>query len=285
VLPPATPGDPDRGAALSLSGVVVEGSVRVAGDLGLLRLLHATVVPGRRLTEEGLPETQDPALVVEAFDTGEPVNTQLRVQVAFSILGPVRIPDHSPGLWLLDSIVDGLDGDAFRGLAVGEPGPPVTIERTTLVGDVLAARMDASEAIFIGLVDVVRTQEGCVRFSYVPPGSRTPLRYRCQPDLQVHHEIQEALERDPSLTQAERDGIRAHVEAWLVPSFTSLRYGQPAYAQLRLRCPVQIRTGAEDGSEMGVFCHLKQPQRESNLRIRLDEYLPFGLDAGVIHVT
>ena len=36
---------------------------------------------------------------------------------------------------------------------------------------------------------------------------------------------------------------------------------------------------------MGVYCHLKQPQRESNLRIRLDEYLPFGLDAGVIYVT
>ena len=25
---------------------------------------------------------------------------------------------------------------------------------------------------------------------------------------------------------------------------------------------------------MGVFCLLKQPQREANLRIRLDEYLP-----------
>ena len=40
-----------------------------------------------------------------------------------------------------------------------------------------------------------------------------------------------------------------------------------------------------DGSEMGVYCQLKQPQRESNLRIRLDEYLPFGLDAGLIYVT
>ena len=31
---------------------------------------------------------------------------------------------------------------------------------------------------------------------------------------------------------------------------------------------------------MGAYCHLKQPQRESNLRIRLDEYLPFGLEPG-----
>jgi hypothetical protein len=36
---------------------------------------------------------------------------------------------------------------------------------------------------------------------------------------------------------------------------------------------------------MGVFSDVKQSQRESNLRIRLEEYLPFGLDAGVIHVT
>ena len=62
-------------------------------------------------------------------------------------------------------------------------------------------------------------------------------------------------------------------------------YGRPEYCQLSPSCPLEIRTGAEDGSEMGAYCHLKQPQRESNLRIRLDEYLPFGLDAGLIYVT
>ena len=36
---------------------------------------------------------------------------------------------------------------------------------------------------------------------------------------------------------------------------------------------------------MGAFCHLKQPQRESNLRLRLDEYLPFGLEAGILFAT
>ena len=70
-----------------------------------------------------------------------------------------------------------------------------------------------------------------------------------------------------------------------MPSFTAVHYGLPGYAQLRLGCPLQIQTGAEDGAEMGAFCHLKQPQRETNLRIRLEEYLPFGLDAGFIYVT
>ncbi len=72
---------------------------------------------------------------------------------------------------------------------------------------------------------------------------------------------------------------------WLVPSFTSTQYGDPGYAQLHLGAPRQIARGAEDGSEMGVFCHLKQPQRENNLRTRLGEYLPFGLQPGIIFVT
>ena len=36
---------------------------------------------------------------------------------------------------------------------------------------------------------------------------------------------------------------------------------------------------------MGVFSRLWQPQRETNLKIRLDEYLPFGLVPGLIYVT
>jgi hypothetical protein len=36
---------------------------------------------------------------------------------------------------------------------------------------------------------------------------------------------------------------------------------------------------------MGVYYHLKQPQRSANLRTALDEYLPFGLRAGLIYVT
>jgi hypothetical protein len=69
------------------------------------------------------------------------------------------------------------------------------------------------------------------------------------------------------------------------PRFTSTRYGDAGYAQLNLVCPFEIRTGAEDGSEMGVFNYLKQPQREANLRASLKEYLRFGLTADIIFVT
>ena len=38
-------------------------------------------------------------------------------------------------------------------------------------------------------------------------------------------------------------------------------------------------------AEMGAFHDLGQPQRETNLLVRLDEYLRFGLDAGIFYAS
>ena len=43
--------------------------------------------------------------------------------------------------------------------------------------------------------------------------------------------------------------------------------------------------GADDEAEMGAFHDLFQPQRESNVRTRLREYLRFGLEAGIFYST
>ena len=40
-----------------------------------------------------------------------------------------------------------------------------------------------TEVIFSAPVTVQQRQDGYVRFSYLPPNSLTPQRYRCQPDL------------------------------------------------------------------------------------------------------
>jgi hypothetical protein len=61
-----------------------------------------------------------------------------------------------------------------------------------------------------------------------------------------------------------------------------VRYGTPAYCQLAATCAEEIKRGADDESEMGVFHDLFQPQREANLRTRLDEFTPAGTDAGII---
>jgi hypothetical protein len=284
VLPPVLAGDPDRNGSLTLSGVVVEGFLNIVGDLGQLRLLHATLVPGRQLDENGKPVSSNPSVIVQNLGGIAAINTELKVELAYSISGGLLVPDTVNGIWVLDSIVDGAGADAIGGPA-GVHGAPLTSERSTFFGQVLVKSLHASEVIFDALADVARTQDGCVRFSYVPPGSHVPRRYRCQPDLEIEQEIADATKLNPSITIAEKNEITSSVQGWLVPSFKAISYGSPFYAQLHLGCPVQILTGAEDGSEMGVFSQLKQLQRESNLKIRLQEYLPFGLQAGIIYVT
>jgi hypothetical protein len=163
------------------------------------------------------------------------------------------------------------------------PGPPTTLERTTVFGAVQVRELAlASEVIFTSPVTAARRQAGCVRFSYVPPeGSRTPRRYRCQPDQALELQAPDHQAQQQTLSPAEK----ALIQARLRPSFASTYYGDPSYAQLDLTAAEELRAGAEDGSEMGAFSHLKQPQREANLRHRLEEYLPFGLEAGLIYVT
>lgn len=279
------------GAAVTLSGLLVEGGVEVGGDLKTLRLLHTTLVPGRALDEEGLPATADPSVRVAESSGGQTVNTDFELQAAFSIFGPLRLPAEAARVVVLDSIVDGLGQAAICATGTADkPAPAATLERTTLFGPSYVRSLElASEVIFAAPVEAERRQEGCVRFSYVPPGSRTPRRYRCQPDYAVGTALRAAKDRaretGTTLSPADQDAIRTEIRTRLVPTFTAKNYGRPGYAQLRLTAPLEIRTGAEDGSEMGAFCHLKQPQRETNLRIRLEEYLPFGLVPGLIFVT
>jgi hypothetical protein len=283
------------GARLTLGGLLVEGGLLIDGDLDKLRLLHSTLVPGRSVIQEAAASPNGPSLVVAPGPVAAPINTRLEIQIAFSIVGPLHVPSHVTGLWLLDSIVEGRlvnggpIGSAISDAAVTS-GPPAHIERSTVFGTTHFLKLPfASESIFTDLVTVDQQQAGCVRFSFVPRGSSTPQQYRCQPALET------ALETASEKAAAGKSGILLkagwetvladEVAAWLVPAFETDQYGRPELAQLRGACPMQIRTGAEDGSEMGVFCTLKQPQRQSNLQIRLDEYLPVGLAAGIIYVT
>ncbi|MHA7869882.1 MAG: hypothetical protein ACX93U_20585 [Salipiger thiooxidans] len=278
---------------LTLGGLLIEGAVDIPGSLGRLRLIHTTLVPGGSIAEPDPDAPPAPAGPVipsvraSAVLNGDPANTELRVEMAFSITGQIRVPESAEGIFALDCAIDGQGLQAIRGLgpSAAASGPALHLERCTLRGDVNARQIDlATETIFDGVVTVERRQTGCVRFSYVTPGSETPRRYRCQPGLAERAEIARIGAAGP-LTDAERAAIRARVRARVRPEYTSEDYGDPAYLQLALLGAKEIATGAEDGSEMGVWCHLKQPQRAENLRTRLEEYLPFGLDPGIIYVT
>lgn len=189
---------------------------------------------------------------------------EVQLTIASSIVRSIRITDDAEAE-ISDSIVDAgaQTSAAYEGIVAGDAGAPLTVDDSTIFGTVYTRIMRmASNTIFAATsatrppVHAEQVQKGCVRFSYVPPGSRVPRRYRCQPQ-------------------------RARIR----PVFTSLRHGDAAYAQLARNCPVEIRTGADDQSEMGAFHDLMQPQREANLRARLDEFLRFGLEAGVFYAS
>ncbi len=125
----------------------------------------------------------------------------------------------------------------------------------SLVSDsIVWAALAASDTWASGLV-ADRKQEGCVRFSFLPYGSITPRRFEC---------VEQKL-------------------AGPQPLFISLRYGDPGYLKLLAGTDDVIRRGADDGGEMGAYHFLLAPQRETDLRTRLQEYLPVGLEYGLIY--
>jgi len=248
----------ERGGRLILEGLMIAGRVEVTGDLESLRVRHCTLFPGHH-------------------GAGRPAwgillrNTAARLVVQHSILGPIQIErtqnDEPSAVRVSDSILDA-GGGAHA--AICEPGGEtawavLTVKRSTVLGKILAHAIHlAEDSIFVGRVICSTRQSGCMRFCYVPPRSRTPARHNCQPDLAVAGLAQDAC---------------AAAEAQISPVFESVRYGDATYCQLSDVCPDEIRRGASDESEMGVFHDLFQPQRGDNLAMRLEEYVPAAFKA------
>lgn len=250
-----------QSGVLFLNGLLIEGSVEVLkGRLDLLCVQHCTLVPGRG------------GLRVQADNDG------LIVRIGRSIVGGIGIDVRVRRLEITDSIVTSASGSPELSVIAHET--ECALESCTVESGLDAQTLQASNCLFAGVVEVARRQLGCVRFSYVPPGSHTPRRYQCQPDVAVA-----LATADKKLSDAEASARRAAVNTRVRPLFVSLDYGDPELGQLELRCPEEIRTGAEDGSEMGAYRFLQQPHREANLRTVLQEYLRFGLAAGAIIVT
>ncbi len=232
-------------SALILSGLWANSEFSAEGDLKKLIISHCTIAP----------DAVD--AVVVAHDNGK--NKSTEIEIERSITGPITAPPESI-LSISDSIIRQIKAEGVS-----------SIERATVFGTAEFHEITLiSESIFTGKVDVTRRQSGCVRHSYLPSTSQTPRRYSCQPDLEV--------ENLP-------DSAKPAAEIRVMPIFTSVTYGDAGYAQLHTACPEQISAGAEDGGEMGAFQFLQQNRREANLRMRLDEYLPFGLRAGIIYVS
>jgi len=268
--------------------VVIDGLMLAGGPLVIeqsadteprtLVLRHCTLVPGITRDPDGGPHSLGRASLIVLHPFAQ-------VTLDHCVVGPVVAVDGAE-VKANDSVLDacGRNEVAFCGRSLGgglltvssaadretgdglAAGGHLTLEACSVLGKVHAEQLDVSDSLLMAElaggdawqwpVWAERRQVGCIRFSFVPPGSRTPRRFHC-------------AGADP----AER------------PFHASLRYGDPGYMQLRRSTVDAIRMGASDESEMGVTHELYAPQRESNLRIRLDEYLRFGLEAGFFYAT
>jgi hypothetical protein len=253
------------GGRLTLDGLLIFGrGLTLAGDYACVTIRHCTLVPGWGLESDCTPKLpQKPSIVTRRF--------RGKLRIDHSIVGPIHVFEDEVRedpieVEIRDSIVD---STGPRLPAIGAPPnrwahASLTILRSTVFGTIDTHAMVLGEnSIFLGRIHVARRQTGCIRFSYVAPLSRTPRRFHCQPDL----------------VGPGRPARRVE------PLFLSQRYGTPTYAQLADGCAPEILRGADDESEMGVFHDLFQPQREALLQIRLDEYVPAGTHAGLIHAT
>jgi hypothetical protein len=192
--------------------------------------------------------TQDGKRILYAYDLGR--NDNLEIEIERSVCGAISIPGAR--LSATDSIIDGKDKEAILIRTA-------TLKQSTVFGRTLVEELAlASNSIFTGTVDAKMDQKGCARFSYIPSDSKAPRRHKCQPS-----------ESSPDVE----------------PRFTSEQYGNPGYAQLHRKVDAEIFEGADNGAEMGAFNHLLQAHRISDLKSALDEYLRFGLEAGVFLVT
>jgi hypothetical protein len=274
--------------------LVLSGDMHVAGDQNSVFQLNGFLIAGGSLVVHHASPSELPNLLsglqisdctLAPCDTpqiltapAQPAVPRLRIEtpdVAVSIdkciLGSIRSASEG-GCTITNSIVDALHADeiAFAALDAAGPGGPLTVQSSTMIGKVHATEIAlASNTLFVAKLATIdswtaplvadQLQQGCVRFCYVPAGSRVPRPYRCHPS-----------DNDP---------------APVFPAFTSLRFGEAGYCQLAQQSGPEILEGADDRSEMGVFHNLHQPQRISNLQISLNDYLRFGLEAGIFYAS
>lgn len=246
-----TQGDGDFGS-LSLNGVYISGSIRVmAGQLGSLDIAHSTVREGVRISAAGTNN-----------------NAGLQINVTQTHLTSIQLPDPVQELNFSNSLLGNPEDFTVEAVAAG--AALCTFSACTVFGPVEVREIWTDNCIFLQPINSLRSQSGCLRYSYVAPGSHTPRRYECQPDNAV---------------RANPDIDRVVVEQQLRPVFESLDPGDPAFARLKGTTHRGILEGGEQGVEMGFFAGLLHPQKTRFAQQNISDFTRAGMDADLITNT
>jgi hypothetical protein len=251
------PDDPGR---LFVNGIWISGSVRIDGDV-TVQFSDCTLVPGIALARNALPVTPgEPSIIADSAGVS--------LSLLRCISGPIGVTAGATTR-ICSSIVDSSSrcAVAYAGPDLASEGADLHVEDSTVIGKVWVRTMElASNTAFLArrprhdpwaaALWCGRKQAGCLRFCFVPADSITPRRFRCLPG-------------DPA------------EESALQPHFVTLRYGHPSYALLSGDVPMAVWTGADNGSQIGVYKSLEETEAVRNVQLRTPEFLPFNLEAGV----
>lgn len=252
-----------RAGVLVLDGLELTGGLSLAvRAVSRLLVRHSTVRAPGTAAISTTAALEGPEIAIDRSIVG-------RISLDFGS-GPA-----SGSLVVTDSIVS-VDGAA--GPAISATALDGRLGNVTILGTCTLKSLEATNIIFAEAATVTRRQSGCVRFSWVAPGSATPRRFRCQPDLAI---AAATVRKGTDLSPVEQAAVALGIR----PIFLDTSLDEPTVAMLHSMTRDAVRLGGENDTEMGVFSAAAEGLRLANLTSLFDDYVPFGLEAGVIDDT
>lgn len=264
--------------------------------LNKLEIINCTLDPGGYRVLDGSHEGDRAPVYTSLFlqepygfstDPDEEVafDQTPEIVVQKSITGPLLI-DSGYSLFLKDSIIDSgksangaddapviyyaSDDDYVEKLHYAvtaasdinnDWGPPTHIENITAFGRMRVECVNGDNnvwtgGIWIGTLEVLSNQKGCIKFSYFSGNNdRLPENHAC----------------------VTANGARLHL--------VSDVFGDPAYGQIAHTSNFRIREHGPGDDLMGAFGFLLEAHKWRNLQIRFREFMPVGIRPLLIPVT
>ncbi|MFO7565979.1 MAG: hypothetical protein R6X02_25270 [Enhygromyxa sp.] len=224
----------------------VAGKLVLAGTWDRVEIRHCTLDPGGekiRVAADKVVPIPYVSLEIQGFIE--------ELIVDSSVLGPVveNVSGAEPcsvgKFTIRDSVV--ISPDQAETPAISTQFAELHVERSSIVGDLIVNRLYASDSLIVGAGTIADLQHGCFRFSAGVEGTwPRPFESHFYPSFPA---------------------------AWI----ETLTFGQPGFLRLSELAPIELREGAENHCEMGVYNKLIEPIKRADLRNKLEEFMPFDL--------
>ena len=154
---------------------------------------------------------------------------------------------------------------AFADLALGLSEGAVSLSRCTVLGPTYTHQLSASECILDDIATVDDAQAGCVRFTAYASGSTLH-----QPFRSVQIAPGSPLFRTRDFNQPEYVRLRDDADTFILTA------GLATNCCSNSSVAETILEGAQNGSEMGVYCLAQVPLKRRGLALKFEEYAPIG---------